>query len=255
MSDPACNEKELLIQAELDGELDAVQTAELMRHVEHCPRCAALRDQLLGLSQRLGQEAAYHRMPSALRARLVAEVSPAPQVIRRSFAPRLPSFGYGAIGFAMAACLALVLLPRGGPDMTDEVIASHIRALQPGHLEDVISTDRHTVKPWFDGRLDFAPPVQDFVAQGFPLVGGRLDYLDGRPVAALVYRRDKHIINLFVWPAPGAADTAPEGGVRAGYDVLSWRQGGMQFWAASDVEAAALRQFAGLWMPPPAGVH
>ena len=144
---------------------------------------------------------------------------------------------------ALAASVALVL-PRGGATY-DEAVADHIRALQPGHLTDVLSTDQHTVKPWFDGRIDYAPPVRDFSADGFPLVGGRLDYLHGRPVAALVYRRDKHIIDLFVWPDSAAA--APRERTVNGYNVVDWAAGGMRFQAVSDLNAAELSQFAALW--------
>ena len=119
--------------------------------------------------------------------------------------------------------------------------------MQPGHLEDVASSDRHTVKPWFDGRLDFAPPVKDFAAEGFPLRGGRLDYLAGRPVAALVYQRDKHIIDLFVWPANGNPSQPPDTAQRQGYNVVHWTEDGMVFWAVSDVEIGQLREFAERW--------
>jgi anti-sigma factor RsiW len=113
-------------------------------------------------------------------------------------------------------------------------------------LMDVVSTDQHTVKPWFDGRLDFAPPVKDLAAQGFPLIGGRLDYLDGHPAAALVYRRAKHLIDLYAWPAQGGM-TAPRADERNGYNLIHWRQDGMQLWAVSDVEAAQLRAFVRDW--------
>ena len=157
------------------------------------------------------------------------------------------SFGLGA---ACAAALAVLLvMPAMPPGLTDQIIAGHVRALQPGHLQDVASEDRHTVKPWFDGRLDFAPPVKDLVAERFPLTGGRLDYLDGRPVAALVYQRDKHIIDLFVWP--GAGDEAPQTAERQGYNIVHWSQGGMNFWAVSDVEMAQLKQFADDWRNTP----
>ena len=142
------------------------------------------------------------------------------------------------------------MAPRG-PDLTGEIVAGHIRALQPGHLEDVASTDRHTVKPWFDGRIDFAPPVKDLAAERFPLRGGRLDYIGGRPVAALVYERDQHLIDLYVWPAAGdsaaAVTTAPVLAQQQGYSVVHWTEGGMALWAVSDVEAGQLREFAEDW--------
>ena len=158
------------------------------------------------------------------------------------------AFGGGA---AAAAAIALLLvLPQGGGEIAQDVASAHIRALQPGHLMDVISTDQHTVKPWFDGRLDFAPPVKDLAAQGFPLIGGRLDYLDGHPAAALIYRRAKHLIDLYAWPAQGGATgtpTAPRIGARNGYNLVHWRQDGMQLWAVSDVEAAQLLAFVRDW--------
>jgi anti-sigma factor RsiW len=144
----------------------------------------------------------------------------------------------------------LILAPSQ-ESLIDQVIAGHIRALQPGHLEDVVSTDQHTVKPWFDGRLDFAPPVKDLAADGFPLKGGRLDYLDGRPVAALVYQRDKHVIDLFVWPASGAVALPAGDTAIAGYNAVHWATGGMNFWAVSDVERGQLTDFAALWRKAP----
>ncbi|MGH7153425.1 MAG: anti-sigma factor family protein, partial [Acetobacteraceae bacterium] len=158
------------------------------------------------------------------------------------------AFGGGAA--VAAAVVLLLVLPGGGGEIAQDVASAHIRALQPGHLMDVVSTDQHTVKPWFDGRLDFAPPVKDLAAQGFPLIGGRLDYLDGHPAAALVYRRAKHLIDLYVWPAQSSTSggpTAPRTGERNGYHLVHWRQDGMQLWAVSDVEAAQLRAFVRDW--------
>jgi hypothetical protein len=132
-----------------------------------------------------------------------------------------------------------------GPDIGDQVVASHIRALQASHLVDVASSDQHTVKPWFDGRLDYAPPLRDLAAQGFPLEGGRLDYVDGRPVSALVYRRARHAINLFVWPAASHREREPSSRVVNGYNIVRWSEGDMAFWAVSD----DLDEFVRLWRP------
>ncbi len=128
--------------------------------------------------------------------------------------------------------------------MAQSIVASHIRALQPGHLMDAVSTDRHTVKTWFDGRLDYAPPVKDLAASGFPLSGGRLDYLAGRPVAALDYQRAKHDINFYVWPSRRVASVS---GVVNGYNFISWSQDDMVFRVVSDLNAVELREFVALW--------
>lgn len=245
MIDRACAEWELLIQADLDGELDAESAARLSAHLDACPNCAATQAKLMALSARLRSELPRHIAPPALRRSLEARLAPRPRR-RLGFAPVL---GFGA-GAALAAGLALVLLPRGGEDLADQLVAGHIRALQPGHLTDVASSDQHTVKPWFDGRLDYAPPVRDFAASGFPLLGGRLDYLAGRPVAVLVYGRDRHLIDLYVWPAssaPTLSAAAPSTAVRNGYNVVSWTTDGMNFRAVSDLEMSGLETFARLW--------
>jgi anti-sigma factor RsiW len=148
---------------------------------------------------------------------------------------------FGA-GFALAACLVLLLAIPRDRTLPDELVSDHIRALQPGHLMDVVSTDQHTVKPWFDGRLDFAPPVNDLAPQGFPLTGGRLDYVAGRQAAVLIYQRRQHIINLFVWPERGGP--APLSTSRNGYNIVRWNQNGMTFWAISDLGANELAEFA-----------
>lgn len=232
----------LLVQADHDGELSVAEAAELAAHVEGCAECRAIRDELSALSARLRADAPRHTASAALRASLEAQLAPAPVV-------RLRPRPWRAIGLvaggamAMAASIALFVPPR--MDATGEMVASHIRALQPGHLIDVASMDQHTVKPWFDGRIDYAPPVRDFSGAGFPLIGGRLDYLEGRAVAALVYRHDKHIIDLYVWPATGEA--APKAHTINGYNVVAWVDHGMRFQAVSDLNSAELEQFAGLW--------
>jgi len=238
----ACEEMQLLIQADLDGELDAAATAVLSAHVRDCPGCAALQADLVALSAQLRGAVVHEPAPARLRQALEA-ILEEPKVVpfrRRRFVP-FATFGAGA---AIAAALMLTVVGPG-VDPSAELVAGHVRALQPGHLIDVASSDQHTVKPWFDGRIDYAPPVNDFKQQGFPLEGGRLDYVGGRAVAALVYRRNKHPIDLYVWP--GAGESAPAVSVRDGYTVVGWSRGGMVFRAVSDLNAAELSEFAELW--------
>jgi anti-sigma factor RsiW len=255
-----CVEMHLLVQANVDRELPAASAAGVEAHLERCPECAALQARLISLSRRICQEVTCYTAPeplrSAVRAGVAVMASPAegPETAndnhiswwRRLPRPRLgPATPFGA-GFALAACLALVfLLPHTG-NLPDAVVSDHIRALQPGHLMDVVSADQHTVKPWFDGRLDFAPPVKDFKTQGFPLVGGRLDYLDDKKVAALIYQRRQHLIDLYVWPVGGHLDHAPTEGSRSGYNYLHWSQDGMAFWAVSDLAPDQLAEFVAL---------
>jgi len=160
---------------------------------------------------------------------------------------------------ALAAAIAIAVFlgvriaatrTHGGDDLVaQEVVASHVRSLQPGHLMDVVSTDQHTVKPWFNGRIDFAPAVSDFSAQGFPLTGGRLDSIEARSVAALVYQRRKHVVNVLIWPDETKTESAPRAEDENGFHLLHWRNGGMNYWMISDVDASDLRELAALLRP------
>jgi len=234
----------LLIQAEFDGELDAGETARALQHRESCAICRAAYAELEATRTLLRSDTPHYRASAKLRRALVAglEAKAPTRATRRSWWREGVSF---AAGTALAASIAALLLMPSQQALLDQVVAGHIRALQPGHLEDVVSTDQHTVKPWFDGKLDFAPPVKDLASENFPLLGGRLDYLDGRAVAALVYRRDKHVIDLFVWPESGEA--APAASISSGYNAIHWIENGMSFWAVSDLEASALGDFVRLW--------
>jgi anti-sigma factor RsiW len=258
---PDCDQV-LLVQAELDGELDAAQAAALAAHRTGCPICQAAAVGLERARALIG-DGLYEAMPDDARARLLAQVASARQQQGMSDSPRRVlttfrdwrargwwSFGSFGLGAACAAVLAFLVLAPGESSLADQIVASHIRALQPGHLADVASSDRHTVKPWFDGRVDFAPPVKDLAADRFPLEGGRLDYLARRPVAAMVYRRDRHVIDLFVWPAD-SGDGMPAVAQLQGYNVVHWTAGGMALWAVSDIEASQLREFAEAWRRSP----
>jgi anti-sigma factor RsiW len=249
----------LLVQAELDGELDAAQAANLQEHRAGCRICQAAEAELARTRNVLRQDL-YQPAPEALRQRVLAALDAAdprrtsglslPEILSRFRSWRQSTTGFG-LGAACTAALAFLVLSPPQQNFSDQVVASHLRALQPGHLEDVVSTDQHTVKPWFDGRIDFAPPVKDFGAMGFPLKGGRLDYIGGRPVAALVYQRGKHIINLFVWPAMDGVLSAPAFNERNGYNIVHWLQNGTQFWAVSDLERSQLDDFVADWQRSP----
>jgi anti-sigma factor RsiW len=245
----AC-ENILLVQAEFDGELDAVEAARAAQHRQSCAECRDAYAVMGGTRVMLQQEeATRERAPDRLRNAIQARLAAAAPVANSPIKPARRVWwrdGAGvALGAALAAGIALFVMAPAQQDMLDQIVAGHVRALQPGHLEDVISTDQHTVKPWFDGRIDFAPPVKDLASQQFPLLGGRLDYLDNRPVAALVYGHEKHIIDLYVWPGNGTA--APAKATQNGYNTVHWQADGMNFWAVSDIEASGLDDFVRDW--------
>ena len=190
----------------------------------------------------------YHRAPAHLEAKL------------RKLLPQTPTqktpwfqgwtWGVGGAAFATAVLLlSFVTMRPAGPSPAQDLVGSHIRSMMADHLMDVVSTDQHTVKPWFDGKLDFAPPVQDFAADGYPLAGGRLDYLENRKVAVLIYHRALHIINVYVWPAANRGSSAINTQTINGYNLVSWRNDGFEFRAVSDLNTAELRDLARLFMP------
>lgn len=204
------------------------------------------------LSRLIRDHATRHRASAALEAAVRTEIAlqsaSAPRPFS-SFSWRWPGWGYAGAGFACGIVVsAIVALTAGAARNTEnmeaELTGNHVRALMANHLTDVASSDQHTVKPWFQGKLDYSPPVQDLTAQGFPLVGGRLDYLSGRAVAALIYRRHDHLINVFVWPDSGNSQRTLS--ARQGYSVFHWRSNGMQYWAVSDLNPAELQTLAGL---------
>ena len=214
------------------------------------------------LSALMRQHATRHAAPDSLRARIRTQIAlaeagrtPAPTVApTHAKAPRRPwlSFGWGpaSVGFALGMlCMALVLptvqhLAQNSA-LDEDLVADHVRALRSGPLIQVVSTDRHTVKPWFQGRLDYAPPVLDLASEGFPLMGGRVEQVRGNAVAALAYSRNQHVIDVFVWPS--GARQAPMLSTRRGFNVLHWSDGAMQYWAVSDVDRSELEGFAGHW--------
>ncbi len=253
----SCDFSGTLLHAYLDGELDAMRAADFERHLETCRECTATLGAAESLRSSLQRAQLYETAPIGLRNEL-----------RKKLRAELKGSSAGANGstinawrwLAVAASLLLITgvawfaVPhfRGASSDTassvtsTEVIDAHIRSLQAGHLTDVTSTDQHTVKPWFDGKLDFIPPVHDFMDEGFPLLGGRLDVLGERNVAALVYGRRKHFVNVFVWPTKEPDTPIHPPGSRQGYQWVHWRHKGMEFCAVSDVSAPDLHELAQL---------
>jgi anti-sigma factor RsiW len=249
-----CAQTRELLNAYIDGELPPDQAMALSEHLTTCTECAGIYEELLTTVRTLREGLVKYRAPDLLRARVrsalredaqPATVTPTPKVRRRVPVPWR----------ALAAAVVLMVASSGitfvaarqhvsAEALTgDEVLTSHIRSLMPAHLTDVASNDQHNVKPWFNGRLDFSPSVPRLEDAGFPLLGGRLDYVRGRPVAAVVYGRRQHVINVFTWPAEASGDAARTLTTSHGYNLLHWRTGGVEHWVVSDLNAAELKQF------------
>ncbi len=246
-----CNEAEILLHALLDGELDAGHARDAEAHTAACPRCAAELREYRVMHAAMSSGELRYMAPARLRARINAMV-PAAAASRAPYRRTLfQGFALGSMLSAAAAASLVITVIRSDQDqmITGELVSAHLRSLQAEHLTDVLTSDQHTVKPWFNGRLDFSPPVKDLAGDGFPLTGGRLDYLGGRPIAALVYGRRQHIINLMVWPAPRETDRPLTVATRQGYHLLHWTQGGMNYWAVSDLNEDELKQFVRLVSP------
>jgi anti-sigma factor RsiW len=245
-----CDRPSAALQCYFDNELDAWGAAEFERHLEQCSACIGALEALESLRTSLNTAQLYEKAAAPFRERVLARIRPArPVVISSARATRQ--------WLAVAAAVLLIsyagwrVIPvRRGVDyetvFAAEIVDAHLRSLQPGHLIDVVSTDQHTVKPWFDGKLDFSPPVQDFTDQGFPLQGGRIDVIHGRSVAALVYARRRHFVNVFIWPTD-EKDASPRSGSHQGYQWVDWRKGGTEFCAVSDAAPTALEQLQKLF--------
>jgi anti-sigma factor RsiW len=247
-----CAECEILLHALIDGELDAGHVRDVEAHVADCSACAEKLKAFRAMREALAAADLKETAPASLRSRIGAALPPAPARVnapRKIFQPsRRSFFGGFAAGAALSAAVAASLVltvfrPDQDRTIADEVVSAHIRSLQPGHLMDVETSDQHTVKPWFDGKVDVAPPVIDLTAEGFTLLGGRLDYIDGEPVASVVYRRRKHIINLFVAQRLGGEHTFVSARTVQGYNVRHWSSGGLDFWAVSDLDPQELGEF------------
>ncbi|PYJ21210.1 MAG: anti-sigma factor, partial [Verrucomicrobia bacterium] len=251
-----CEEATKLKDGYLDGELDPITSQTIEQHLRECPKCDQAYKTHGSLIRAIGNATPYFKAPAELRERIQSslrdEIAELPtRNVARDAQPLFPrrqprprailwetSWNWLALAAAIifAAIIALTLVPRlqrPGADqfLATQLIASHVRSLMASHLTDVASSDQHTVKPWLDAKLDFAPPVVDLSSEGFPLVGGRLDYLDNRPVAALIYQRRKHFINLFVWPAGAGTERAMKTISRQGYQLLYWIDSEFNYWA------------------------
>ena len=261
-----CEEAIKLMDGYLDGELDPITSQAIERHLRDCGKCEQAYKTHGSLIRAIGNATPYFKAPAGLRERiqysLREEIAEQPvrngvrgsQVLFRRRQPELRTILWGrswnwlalAAAVLLAAIIGWILFPRlqqPGADqfLATELIASHVRSLMANHLTDVASSDQHTVKPWLDTKLDFAPPVVDLSSEGFPLIGGRLDYLDNRPAAVLIYQRRKHFINLFVWPAESNATRPTMSISRQGYQLLHWVDSDFNYWAVSDVSANDLQ--------------
>jgi anti-sigma factor RsiW len=251
-----------LLPAYLDRELSASEALALERHLADCTSCRAERDRQQAVIDLIRASDLRRQAPDDLmreiRAALPMPAQPRPEPRRprpafglrpgRGIAAWLPAgaTAFGMLALASAATLYLTL-PSPAQRLAGELVDSHVRSLQMDHAIDVVSSDRHTVKPWFNGKIDFAPPVIDLAAQGYPLVGGRLDYLNGRTVAVLVYRYRLHPVDLYVWPADAAGGMAPDDSGLKGYRLAHWRAAGMNWWAITDAGQVELDGFVAAW--------
>ena len=252
-----CNQARQLLPAHADRELTVTESIEVERHLNECAACQAEYARQTALSAAVKQHAAYHSGPGHLQHRILAGL-PRGGAAAGDRQPRQrwqwPHLNWPQAGAALASMFALVwsvglyvALPSASDRLAEDVLASHVRSLMGNHIADVASSDQHTVKPWFNGKLDFSPAVGDFAAQGFPLIGGRLDYVNQRPVAVLVYQHRKHFINVYVWPDATGDEATTRVQSRQGYQMLRWSERGMTYWAVSDLNQDELAQFRVTW--------
>jgi len=249
-----CNRAAGLLSRLVDAAMGAFARLRVSHHVAGCGACAAKLEELRAMQSAIRTNLPYHRAPPRLAARIGAaqerEAPPAPAAAASWSWFRWPTFGITGTGLAGAmAGMALTVLVLGGQkegDVTESVIDSHIRSMQAEHMTDVLTSDQHTVKPWLSARLDMSPQVRDLKDNGFHLIGGRLEYIGVHQAAAVVYRRAKHVINLFAWASTGKADEPVHVHARKGFNLVAWQHGGINYYAVSDVETDQLSEFAQL---------
>jgi anti-sigma factor RsiW len=237
-----CDEAEILLHALIDGELDAGHAREVEDHIAGCPACAAELAAYREMSKTIAAADLRYAAPPLLRKRIEAAL-PKEQMPNRRAVLRGFAMGSAVSAIAATGLVAIVLRNDDAQRIEFEIVSAHLRSLQAGHLTDVISTDQHTVKPWFNGKLDVAPPVVDLTSQGFTLIGGRLDYVDARPTGAIVYRRRAHVINLFVAQTASTERRPAKIDAIQGFNIRSWSDRGLNYWAVSDIAADELAEF------------
>ena len=251
----SCQRAQELIHGYIDGELDPANNSEIERHIQECQVCASTHRSHTALRSSLRDKSLYYPAPEKLKKRIQSAVRKEAKS-ERSWRP------LGGRWLAVGASLAFMLLigvmiwrvlpggsrPSSDELLTQDLVSNHVRSLLLGgsHLTDVLSSDQHTVKPWFDGKVDFAPPVKDFASQDFRLYGGRLEYLNNRSVATLIYQRRLHYINLYIWPTEQSGSAEEITFQRQGYNLIHWTSSGMSYWAISDLNNVELHEFARL---------
>lgn len=238
-----CEEAEVLLHALIDGELDAGHAREVETHIAGCAHCTALLEDYREMSKAIVDADLRYTAPPELRRRIEAALPQARQAPNRRSVLRGFALGSAVSALAATGLVAIVLRNDDVERIQSEVVSAHLRSLQAGHLTDVISTDQHTVKPWFNGKLDVSPPVIDLTAQGFTLIGGRLDYVDARAIGAVVYRRRQHVINLFVAQTANIEHHAAKITTLQGFNIRRWSDRGLNYWAVSDLGADELADF------------
>ncbi|MBW8902422.1 MAG: anti-sigma factor [Bradyrhizobium sp.] len=238
-----CDEAEILLHALMDGELDAGHAREVEQHLAGCPRCSAELASYREMRKLISGADLHYTAPLSVRRRIEATLPETRVPSRRGV---LRGFALGSAVSALAATglVGIVLRNDDEARIKSEIVSAHLRSLQAGHLTDVLSTDQHTVKPWFNGKLDVAPPVLDLTAQGFTLIGGRLDYLDAHAIGAVVYRRRLHTINLFVTQTANTERRPASTETFQGFNIRKWSEGGLNYWAVSDLAADELAEFS-----------
>ncbi len=246
----SCPEMQDWIHGYVDGELDLVKAAAVEEHLRTCRVCSTAYAGSRHIRSTLRAESLHYSAPAHLNRRILASVRKAAAAETRrpviSWRWAVVFLSLAVVG-VVAWVIVRTLVHSSTEDLlAGEIVSAHVRSLMADHLTDVASSDQHTVKPWFNGRLDFSPQVKDLVSSGFPLVGGRLDYIHGRPAATLIYQRRKHFINLFIWPERETSDTPPVSISRRGYNLIHWTHAGMIYWTISDLARSELEQFVRL---------